>query len=444
VQPHHYRRRLYATTPRLRVIALDAATGKLLWDFDPRKGEKVTGKQRSRGLSYWASGSDRRIFAGLNEYLYSLDARTGKPDTAFGEGGRVDLRKGLRAGSDSLTVRATSPGVVYKDLLIQGTLVSEDLPAAPGHIRAFDVRTGKVRWMFHTIPQPGETGYETWPKDAWQRIGGVNSWPGLTLDERSGLVFIPTGSASFDFYGANRIGDNLFANCLLALNAETGERVWHFQFVRHDVWDRDLPSAPALVQVKRDGKTVDAVAQITKSGFVWLFERATGKPLFPFEQIDVPASDVDGESLSRTQVLPLKPAPFARQRLTEEMLTNRTPEAHQAVLERFRKLRSGGQFTPPSLQGTIVFPGFDGGGEWGGQAFDPETGLYYVNSNEMAWILRLVPRAERKGIPTAASAYRQHCAGCHRPDRKGAPPEFPSLIWYPAAPHGTGGARHHS
>jgi quinoprotein glucose dehydrogenase len=419
---------LYATTPRLRVIALDAATGKLLWDFDAHKGEKVTGKQRSRGLSYWASGNERRIFAGINEYLYSLDAATGKPVAAFGESGRIDLRKGLRAGADALTVRATSPGVVYKDLLIQGTLVSEDLPAAPGHIRAFDVRTGKVRWTFRTIPEPGEVGYETWPKDAWQRIGGANSWAGLTLDEQSGLVFVPTGSASFDFYGANRIGDNLFANCLLALNAETGERVWHFQFVRHDVWDRDLPSAPTLVHVQRNGKRVDAVAQITKSGFVWVFERATGKPLFPYEQVEVPASDVDGEKLATMQVLPLKPAPFARQRLTEEMLTERTPEAHQAVLERFRKLRNGGQFTPPSLQGTIVFPGFDGGGEWGGAAFDPETGLFYVNANEMAWILRLVPRKSREGIPTATAAYRQHCSGCHRLDRMGTPPEFPALV----------------
>lgn len=420
---------LYATTPRLRVIALDAATGKLLWDFDAHKGEKITNKQRNRGLVYWADGEDRRIFVGIDDYLYALNARTGRPVSTFGENGRIDLHAGLGAGAEALTVRITSPGVVYKDLLIQGTLVAEDLPAAPGHIRAFDVRTGKIRWIFHTIPHPGEFGYETWPKDAWKRIGGANSWAGMTLDAERGMVFIPTGSAAFDFYGANRIGDNLFANCLLALKADTGERVWHFQFIRHDVWDRDLPAAPVLVRVQRDGHPVDALAQITKNGFVWLLDRDTGKPLNPYTEVDAPPSDVDGEQLATRQVLPLKPAPFARQQVTEAMLTNRTPEAHQAALDRFRTLRSGPQFTPPSLQGTIIFPGFDGGGEWGGGAWDPETGLFYVNSNEMAWVLRLVPRRSGgTGAETGKTLYRQNCAGCHRPDMQGSPPEFPSLI----------------
>ena len=304
----------------------------------------------------------------------------------------MDLREGLGRDPKLQSISATTPGVVYKDLLILGSIVSEDLPASPGDIRAFDVRTGRIRWTFHTIPRPGEYGYETWPKDAWTYIGGVNDWAGMSLDEKRGWVFAATGSASFDFYGANRLGDDLFANCVIALKADSGERVWHFQGVRHDLWDRDFPAAPTLVTVKRDGQPIDAVAQITKSGFVFVFDRETGRPLFPIEYRPVPASDVDGEVTAATQPLPLRPAPFARQMLTPDIVTTRTPEAHQAVLEQLQTLRSGGQFTPPSLQGTVVFPGFDGGGEWGGPAFDPETGVLYVNSNEMAWILRLVPR----------------------------------------------------
>ncbi len=419
---------LYATTPRVRVIALDAATGKLLWDFDAHRGEQITRKERNRGLAYWSDGRNGRIFAGIDEFIYALDARTGKPIPGFGHDGRIDLHDGLGPNAAGLTIQATSPGVVYKDLLIQGTLVAEDLPAAPGHIRAFDVRTGAMRWIFHTIPQPGEFGYNTWPRDAWKYIGGANSWAGLTLDAQRGVVYVPTGSAAFDFYGANRIGDDLFANCLLALDATTGKRLWHFQAVHHDVWDRDFPTAPTLVQVKRDGRTIDAVAQITKNGFVWVFDRATGKSLFPYHEVDVPPSDVDGEVLARKQVLPLAPAPFARQQLTEDLLTDRTPEAHADVLRRFKTLRGGPQFTPPSFAGTIVFPGFDGGGEWGGAAWDPETGLLYVNSNEMAWVLRLVPRVVHTGAATGASLYRQNCSGCHRLDRKGSPPEFPSLV----------------
>ena len=419
---------LYATTPRLRLIALDAATGKLLWDFDARRGQQVRGKQRNRGLVYWADGEDRRLFFGVDNYLYAVNARTGKPVETFGGGGRIDLREGLGRDTRGLTVRANTPGVIYKDLLILGALLSEDLPAAPGHIRAFDVRTGKLRWMFHTIPYPGEFGYDTWPKDAWREIGGANNWAGMALDEKRGIVYVPTGSASFDFYGANRVGDNLFANSLLALKADTGERVWHFQFVRHDVWDRDLPSPPALVQVRRGGKLIDAVAQITKSGHVWVFDRDTGKSLFPYREVEVPQSEVDGEVLSRKQVLPLEPAPFARQELTADMLTKRTQDAHAAVLARFNKIRSGPQFTPPSFEGSIVFPGFDGGGEWGGPAWDPETGVLYVNSNEMAWILRIVPRGERRTTTTGKALYTQQCSGCHRPDMTGTPPEFPSLI----------------
>jgi quinoprotein glucose dehydrogenase len=419
---------VYATTPRLRVIALDGVTGRLIWDFDAHRGQTGLEKQRNRGVAYWSDGREARIFVGIDEYLYALDARTGKPVPEFGDGGRVDLHDGLGEHAKGLTVGATSPGVIYKDLLIQGTLVAEDLPAAPGDIRAFDVHTGKIRWTFHTIPLPGEFGADTWPANARETIGAANSWAGLTLDDKRGIVYAPTGSAAFDFYGANRIGNNLFANCELALKADTGERVWHFQVVHHDAWDRDLPTAPTLVQVHKDGRLIDALAQPTKNGFVWVFDRDTGQPLYPYHEVQVQPSDVDGEKLSPTQPLPDKPAPFARQQLTAEMLTNRTPEVHEAVLARFRGLRSGPQFTPASLQGTIVFPGFDGGAEWGGAAWDPETGVLYVNANEMAWVLRLVPRSIAGAALTGGSLYRQNCSGCHRQDLKGTPPEFPSLV----------------
>src|SRR5215467_2493128 len=381
---------MYATTPKLRLVALNAEDGKLMWSFAPNEGRRPLGKMRNRGVMYWEDGADKRIFFGFRHWLYSLDAKTGQLVKSFGEQGRIDLREGF-VGRDprEITISNTTPGAVYKDMLIIGALTSEDLPAAPGDIRAFDVRTGERRWAFHTIPHPGEFGYETWPKDAWRYIGGANNWSGLVVDQRRGLVFAPTGSAAFDFYGANRHGDNLFANTLLCLDANTGEQVWHFQAIKHDVWDRDFPSAPALITVERSGQLIDAVAQITKSGHVFVFERATGKPLFPIEYRKVPTAGVDEEELAETQPLPLAPPPFARQVLTEEMLTQRAPEAHQHALGRLQKIHSNGQFEPPSLEGTVIFPGFDGGAEWGGAAFDPKTGLLYVNSNEMAWILRL-------------------------------------------------------
>lgn len=421
-------RTLYSTTPKLRVIALDAATGKLLWSFSPLQRKDIKWKVRSRGVTYWGAGDEGRIFVAANEKLYALDARTGKPIPSFGKSGYVDLREGLGRDPQTLSVSSTSPGIIYKDLLIMGSIVPEDLPAAPGDLRAYDVRSGKLRWIFHTIPRPDEFGYETWPKDAWKYIGGANDWAGLTLDENRGLVFASTGSAAFDFYGANRLGDNLFANCVLALDASTGKLVWYFQGVKHDVWDRDFPAPPALVTVRQNGRAIDALAQITKSGFVYVFDRTTGKPLYPIEYRQVPPSPVDGEVLAKEQPLPLEPPPFARQQVTEDILTERTPEAHQAVLEKFRKLRSGGQFTPPSREGTIVFPGFDGGGEWGGPAFDPETHLLYINANEMAWVLRLVERPRTGKHTTSRKLYLQHCASCHRQDWRGTPPEFPSLL----------------
>ncbi len=417
---------LYATTPKVNVIALNAATGKLLWRFDPHQGQKVLGKMRNRGVTYWSDGKQERIFVAVHQYLYCLDAKSGKPVDAFGAFGRIDLRENLRPGEKEM-VSLTTPGIVYKDLLIVGSITSETLPTPPGDIRAYEVRTGKLRWSFHTIPRPGEFGYQTWPREAWEYTGSANNWMGMALDVKRGLVFVPTGSAAYDFNGANRTGDNLFANCLIALRAETGERVWHFQAVRHDIWDRDFPSPPALVTVKRDGRKVDAVAQTTKSGHIYLFERETGKPLFPIEYRNYPASDIEGEVTSETQPLPLKPKPFARQQLTADIITNRTPEAHNAVLERFRKLRSAGQFIPGSRVGTIIFPGYDGGAEWGGSAFDPETGLLFVNSNEMAWILTMVESPHASGYVSGKELYTRECASCHGADLSGAPPEFPSL-----------------
>ncbi|PYP11151.1 MAG: pyrroloquinoline quinone-dependent dehydrogenase [Gemmatimonadetes bacterium] len=371
---------LYATTVRLTTVALKAATGELLWRFDPYRGRKVRGEGgRTRGVVHWGDGPDQRIFVAVQQFLYALDATTGHPIPSFGKGGRIDMRDGLRPG-EKLMVSLGTPGIVYRNLLIIGSRTAESLPTPPGDVRAYDVRTGALRWTFHTIPRPGEFGYETWPKDAWTYSGAANNWAGMSLDVDRGLVFVPTGSAADDYYGANRRGDDLFANSLIALKAETGARVWHFQFVRHDIWDRDLPAPPNLVTVRRDSRSVDAVAQITKSGHVFLFDRTSGAPLFPIAYRKYPPSDVDGEVAADSQPFPLLPEPFARQRLTEGMLTDRTPEAHRAVLDRFRTLRSGGQFVPASLQGTIVFPGLDGGAEWGGAAVDPETAILYVKA----------------------------------------------------------------
>jgi len=413
---------LFGVTPTHKIVALNAATGALVWRFD----SGIAGRGPNRGLVYWSSGSDRRIFADVQSYIYALDASTGKPVSSFGTDGRIDVRDGLGRDPAKQSIVLTSPGIVYQDLLIVGGREPEALPAPPGDIRAYDVRTGKLRWAFHTIPHPGETGYDTWPKDAWTYSGAANNWAGMAVDEKSGTVYVPTGSAASDFYGADRIGDNLFANTLLALNAATGERLWHFQAVRHDIWDRDFPSPPTLVTVKRDGKMVDAVAQTTKQGWVYLFDRATGKPLFPIEYKGYPPSSVPGEVAATTQPLPVKPAPFARQLLTEDMLTNRTPEVHQWALERFRTLRSEGQFVPLSAgRETVIFPGFDGGAEWGGSAFDPTTGLLYVNANDLPWTSSL---AENRPGNSGRQTYLTHCAVCHADTMAGAPPQIPSLI----------------
>ncbi len=412
---------LFGLTPKHKVVALNASNGKLLWRFD----SGVVGRGANRSVVYWSSGHDRRIFASVQSFLYALDARTGKAISSFGKDGRIDLRENLGRDPAKQSIVQTSPGIIYKDLLIVGDRTPESLPAPPGDIRAYDVRTGALRWTFHTIPHPGEPGYETWPKDAWTYTGAANNWTGMALDVKRGLVYVPTGSAASDFYGADRAGDDLYANCLLALNAETGQLIWHFQAVKHDIWDRDFPSPPALVTVKRDGKTIDAVAQTTKQGWVFLFDRTDGTLLFPIEHKKYPASTTPGEVTSETQLLPTKPAPFARQMLTEDMLSDRTPAIHQWAIEKFRTLRSEGQFIPFSVgQETVIFPGFDGGAEWGGSAFDPETALLYVNANDIAYTSSLEPNL---GGTSGRQLYLSNCASCHGDNLQGTPPQFPSL-----------------
>jgi glucose dehydrogenase len=414
---------LYAYTPTQKVIALDAATGQLRWQFD----SGIKGTQPARGLATWTDGRERRIFAGVMNFLYCLDADTGKPIESFGDRGRIDLRKGLGRPFENQSIALTTPGVVYKDLVIVGGRNPETHPAPPGYIRAYDVHTGQLRWVFHTIPLPGEPGYETWPKDAWKTAGAANNWAGMSLDVEHGIVYAPTGSAVMDFYGGDRVGDDLYANSILALDAETGKLLWHFQGVHHDIWDRDFSSPPALFTIERGAKRIDALAQTSKQGYVYLFDRMTGEPLAPIHEHPYPTSSVPGEVTAPTQPLPDWPEPFARQRLNADMLTTRTPEAHAWALNAFRQFRSDGQFLPFTVgQQTVIFPGFDGGGEWGGPAVDPLRHVLFVNANEMAWTGGLVPAAN--AASPGEKIYREQCAICHGIDRAGSPPAFPTLI----------------
>ena len=417
---------LYTTTPALAVVALRAENGTLIWRFDPRTthdARRTDFSHVNRGVVYWAGGNERRILFTAGRRLYALDARSGRPIRSFGDSGSVDLSAGLSREIGDAYLVATSPGAIYKDLLIQGTRVGEEEGSAPGDVRAYDVHTGAIRWTFHTIPHPGEFGYDTWPSGgAWQSAGGANSWAGMSVDTARGIVYVPTGSATPDFYGGARTGANLFANALLALDAATGRRMWHFQTVHHDLWDRDLPAAPSFVTVTRGGARVDAVAQIAKSGFVFLFDRQSGKPLFDIVERAVPASDLRGERAWPTQPFPVKPAPFARQTVGAADVT----EQHQ----RFRTLR-GAFFAPPSREGSIVLPGFDGGGEWGGAAVDPETATLYVNASDVPWIAAMRESAvssPNSGAPRdGAAVYATVCAACHGPDRRGNG-RAPSLV----------------
>jgi quinoprotein glucose dehydrogenase len=414
---------LYTYTPSHKVIALDAATGKLIWTFDPH----VPGFMRARGVSYWTDGTDSRLFAPVGSFLYAVDAKTGQLIPSFGENGRIDLRKGLRGDYRDQSISLSSPGTVYKDVIIVGGGMPETHPAPPGDIRAFDVRTGALRWTFHTIPHPGEFGYDTWPKDAWKNAGAANNWAGMTLDTQRGIVYVPTGSAVFDFYGGDRIGNDLFADSLIALDAETGKRIWYFQGVHHDLWDRDFPAPPVLLTINRNGKRVDAIAQTTKSGFVYVLDRTNGTPLFPVKESSYPASTVPGEHTSPTQPLPLAPAPYTQQSVTADTLTNRTPEAHEWAEKQLATFISGGQFIPPSVDKlTVDMPGFAGGGEWGGPAVDPTTGVFYVNANDTAWLVGLTVPPPPGSV--GEQIYQNQCSVCHGINRRGSPPSVPALV----------------
>ncbi|MEM9325326.1 MAG: PQQ-binding-like beta-propeller repeat protein [Bacteroidota bacterium] len=421
-------RTLYASSPRTKVFALDAATGERQWIFDPFDGGPPSGV--NRGVVYWTDGEgDERILFTAGPFLHALNATTGQLIESFGESGKVDMRQGLGRDVSDYYMIATTPGTIYKDLLILGSRVSEGKKAAPGHIRGFDVRTGQPQWIFHTIPHPGEYGYETWPEDAWKEVGGANAWAGFSLDAERGIVFAPTGSPSFDFHGGNRHGDNLFGNSLIALNAETGERIWHFQSVHHDMWDRDLPCQPSLLTVQHNGKYIDAVAQVTKQGLVFVFDRETGEPLFPIEERPIPQSDLKNEQAAYTQPFPLKPAPFARQRFSDELVTDISDEANAFVSNKIADARYGNKFTPPSVEGTIIFPGFDGGADWGGAAVHPTNGILYINASEMPWLLQMVDLDPSKSADTPGRiSYTKNCSACHGANLEGQQHVFPGLV----------------
>lgn len=420
---------VFGMTATTQPFAVDAATGELIWR---KESEGMDSYSTSRGLSYWEEGDDKRILYTSGSWLYAVESATGAPIEEFGDGGRVSLKKGLGEVSQDRMVISNTPGTVYKDIIVMPLRVSEGADAALGLIQAFNIKTGELEWVFNTIPGPGEFGHETWPPDVHTNklIGGANNWAGMAVDIDRGIIYSPTGSAAFDFYGGNRQGENLFANSLIALDAETGERLWHFQFVHHDILDRDLPAPPNLITVTHGGKKIDAVAQTTKQGFVFVFDRVTGEPLFPIEERPVPASDIPGESAWPTQPFPSKPEPYARQTFTEDDISPIASNRDE-LIETFRNSRYEGPFTPLSEQGTIIYPGLDGGAEWGGAAADPD-GILYVNSNEMAWRISLNPTITEEELASQSYGqrlYTMNCAMCHGADRTGSPASgFPSLV----------------
>ncbi len=422
---------LYGVTPTVQAFALDAATGKELWTF----GDKLNAwHSTSRGVAFWTDGTEKRILHSIGSFLYCLDAKTGKTIPSFGDNGRIDLHDGLPSVAKDKFIISNTPGTVFEDLIVMPVRLSEGADAAPGDIRAFNIKTGKLAWTFHTIPYPNEKGYETFPPNAYKNedVGAANNWAGMAVDKKRGILYVPTGSAGYDFYGGLRHGSNLYANCLLALNARTGERLWHFQTMHHDIWDRDLPAPPNLITVKKGGKTIDAVAQVTKQGYVFVFDRVTGKPVFPIKEVKAPKSDLEGEAAWKTQPVPTKPAPFARQSqdLTEKDISTFAENRDELIAH--LKTYKTNRFAAPSKEGTVIFPGYDGGAEWGGAAADPNDGVLYVNSNEMAWILNMkeTPKEETlAGLTLGEKTYKMVCSNCHGADRKGNPlSNYPSLI----------------
>ena len=414
---------LYGTGPDLRPFALNATTGEEIWTYgDPKDATN----NNSRGVAYWSKGNDKRIYFGMGQYLYAVNALTGKLISEFADKGRLDLHKGLPEIALDKFIASSAPGTIYKNLIIVPVRLSEGSDAAPGDIRAFDVLTGELVWTFHTIPYPGEQGYETWEnKDAWKNInvGAVNNWCGMAIDRENRILYVPLGSAAPDFYGGNRLGSNLYSDCLLALNVETGKKLWHFQFTHHDIWDRDLPSTPNLIEVKRVGKQVKAIAQITKQGYVYVFDRFTGEPLFDIEEIPVPESAFAGERTWSTQPLPVRPAPFARRSdaLTDDDISPYA-ENKEELLTIFRNADKR-FYAPPDENPVLLLPGYDGGGEWGGAAASPKDGIIYINSNEMAWFLTVEKTglAAAPGLPTGEQMYINYCSACHKKDLSGSP-----------------------
>jgi len=423
---------LYGGSPFLQVFALDAETGRELWTFQPFPDTPPRGYMR--GVTYWKEGQDKRIFFSAGNYLFSLDATTGQLIEGFGDKGRINMNEGLGRDTSTISVKSPSPGIIYKDLIIMGSATGEGYGSAPGHIRAYDVRSGEMDWIFHTIPKTGQPGYETWHNANGKPIkkGGVNNWAGMSLDEERGIVYIPLGSTTYDFYGGDRLGKNLYGNSLLALDAATGEYIWHYQTVHHDLWDYDLPAPPNLVTIERNGKKIDAVVQVTKTGFTFVLNRVTGEPLFEIKEQPVPQSNIPSEKSWPTQPHPLLPEPFIRQNFTRDQITDLSAEAHDSVLAKFKKHRNEGFFTPPDPKGTISFPSTSGGANWGGAAFDPETGILYINANEIPEISTV--RKVKQEITTNGSLfnkgkvfYNQRCSMCHGSNLEGQHPMFPPL-----------------
>ena len=398
---------LYFSTPSNRVIALDAENGREIWQFDPQSGRAGPRQYfQHRGVAYWQSknGEDRRILYGtFDGRLIALDAKTGKPRGDFGKDGVVDLRPGVADGYPDAEYSVTSPPAIYQDLVITGAAVPEYPSRGPsGAVRAFDVRSGKPVWTFHTIPQPGEAGHETWEESAWKDRTGANVWSMMSVDAERGMVFLPVGSASYDFYGADRKGADLFSNSLVALEAASGKLLWHYQMVHHDIWDYDMPAQPVLITMRREGKEIPAVAQVTKMGFVFICDRLTGKPLFPVEERPVPKSDVPGESSWPTQPFPVKPPAFVRQSLSEKDISDVTPESNRHCTELFHSLENHGMFTPYGLKMTLVMPGTLGGGNWSGASFYAASGYLFVNANEVGAVGAMKPQ-----VANAPERYRR-------------------------------------
>jgi len=407
---------MYGVSAGSQAFALDAKSGREIWKTAI---QEKTPNMNSRGVAFYSSRGHRsKIFFGYGSYLFALDAKTGKSVENFGQNGKINLLEGIkRPGSDDYTVLNT-PISIYKNTLIVGTRVSESAPALLGDIRAFDATSGRLIWTFHTIPKPGEYGYKTWEKNNYKNVGGANNWMGMAIDSKRGIVFVPTGSAAFDFYGGNRKGDNLFANCLLALDIRTGKRLWHFQTVHHDIWDRDIPAPPNLFTIRQNGKKRDVVSILSKLGFMFVFDRVTGKPIFPIEERPFPASDVVGEQTSKTQPIPLWPLPFVRQSFTEKDVNEWASNKDEIIAE-LRNSQTGQPFIPLSItKKTIFFPATDGGATWGGAAVD-ENSVMYIPAKQNPVYSSLVP-VEKSIENSGKSLYVQHCQSCHGVNREGS------------------------